>query len=132
MNFNTSVVFDACVLYPAPLRDLLLELAGAAQDLSWFRAKWTDEIHDEWTRNLLKNRPDLTRAQLNRTKELMNRHIDDCIVTGYQHRIAGLTLPDENDRHVLAAAIESGASIVVTANVGDFPAADDRLFAIRE
>ncbi len=122
MNTNPAVVYDACVLYPAPLRDLLVELAGLAQDLDWFRAKWTDEIHDEWIRNLLQNRPDLTRQQVNRTKDLMNRHIDDCLVTGYEHRIESLNLPDENDRHVLAAAIECGASIIVTANLGDFPA----------
>lgn len=122
MNFNTAVVYDACVLYPAPLRDLLLELGGHAQDLDWFRAKWTEEIHDEWIRNLLANRPDLTRQQLNRTKALMNRHIDDCLVTGYEHRIESLHLPDENDRHVLAAALECSASIIVTANLDDFPA----------
>lgn len=122
MNTNPAVVYDACVLYPAPLRDLLVELAGLAQDLDWFRAKWTEEIHEEWVRNLLDNRPDLTRQQVNRTKDLMNRHIDDCLVTGYEHRIESLNLPDENDRHVLAAAIECGASIIVTANLGDFPA----------
>lgn len=37
-----------------------------------FRAKWTDEIHDEWIRNVLKNRPDLTEERLHRTKALMN------------------------------------------------------------
>lgn len=123
MNRNPAVVFDACVLYPAPLRDLLVELSGLAQDRDWFRAKWTTEIHEEWIRNLLENRPDLTREQLTRTRQLMDRYIDDCLVTGYEHRIASLTLPDENDRHVLATAIECGASIIVTANVTDFPAA---------
>lgn len=52
-----TAVYDACVLYPAPLRDLLMHLA--LSDL--FRAKWTNEIHDEWIRNVLKDRPDLTR-----------------------------------------------------------------------
>ena len=42
------VVYDACVLYPAPLRDLLLELAIS----ELFAAKWTDTIHDEWIRSL--------------------------------------------------------------------------------
>jgi len=122
MNSNPAVVFDACVLYPAPLRDLLLELSGHAQDRGWFRAKWSEEIHSEWIRSLLANREDLTAAQLDRTKALMNKHVDDCLVTGYEHRISSLTLPDQNDRHVLAAAIECGASIIVTANVSDFPA----------
>jgi PIN domain len=131
MNTNPAVVYDACVLYPAPLRDLLVELGGLAQDWDWFRVKWTDEIHNEWIRNLLENRPDLTREQLTRTRDLMNRHIDDCLVTGYAHRIESLKLPDENDRHVLAAAIECGASIIVTANLEDFPAEAVQLSGIK-
>jgi hypothetical protein len=52
-----TALYDACVLYPAPLRDLLMHLA--LTDL--FRAKWTDAIHDEWIRGVLERRPDLTR-----------------------------------------------------------------------
>lgn len=63
-----SVVYDACVLYPAPLRDLLMHLA--LTDL--YRARWTDEIHEEWIRNVLRSRPDLTREQLDRTRALMD------------------------------------------------------------
>lgn len=51
-----TVLVDACVLYPAPLRDLVMHLA--LTDL--FRARWTDRIHEEWMRNLLDARPDLT------------------------------------------------------------------------
>jgi hypothetical protein len=54
------VIYDSCVLYPAPLRDLLMRLA--LTDL--YHAKWTHEIHKEWMRNLLKNRPDLTAERL--------------------------------------------------------------------
>lgn len=112
-----SAVYDACVLYPAPLRDLLLQLA--LTDL--YRAHWTDDIHDEWTRNVLANREDLTKDQLQRTRELMDAHVRDCLVTGYQSLIPALQLPDENDRHVLAAAIRSGADVIVTYNLKDFP-----------
>ncbi len=49
-----------------------------------FRARWTDQIHDEWIRNVLKNRPDLTMEQLNRTKQLMNSHVRDCLVSGIE------------------------------------------------
>ena len=111
-------LYDACVLYPAPLRDLLMHLA--LTDL--FRAKWTDEIHDEWIRNVLQNRPDLTREQLQRTRDLMNAHVRDCLVTGYEELIPALTLPDSDDRHVLAAAIRCGAETIVTYNLNDFPA----------
>lgn len=112
-----TALYDACTLYPAPLRDLLMHLA--LTDL--FRARWTDEIHDEWIRNLLANRPDLKPEQLERTRSLMNDHVLDCLVTGYEDLIEGLVLPDPADRHVLAAAIRGAASVIVTFNVDDFP-----------
>jgi len=55
-----------------------------------FRAKWTDEIHDEWIRNVLKNRPDLTEERLHRTKALMNSNVRDCLVQGYKDLIPSL------------------------------------------
>ena len=112
------VLYDACVLYPAPLRDLLMQLALTGL----FQARWTDQIHDEWTRNVLANRPDLTPASLARCRQLMDEHVPDCLVTGYEALIPTLTLPDPDDRHVLAAAIHGGAGLIVTFNLGDFPA----------
>ncbi len=58
------VVYDACVLYPAPLRDFLVRLATKGL----FAARWTDEIHAEWSRNLLQRRPELDPDQLPRTR----------------------------------------------------------------
>ena len=87
-----------------------------------FKARWTDEIHDEWIRNVLENRPDLTLSQLTRTKNLMNANVRDCLVTGYESLIPTLELPDPGDRHVLAAAIRVGADFIVTFNLKDFPA----------
>ena len=112
-------VYDACVLYPAPLRDLLMHLAVAGL----VRARWTDAIHEEWIRNLLANRPDLTRAQLEHTRALMDRAVPDALVQGYEPRIPSLALPDADDRHVLAAAVEAGAEVIVTSNLADFPRA---------
>ena len=114
---TVSVVFDACVLYPAPLRDFLLELASA--DL--FRARWTDWIHDEWTKNLLEKRPDLLPGRIERTRSLMNRAVPDCLVTGYEPLVPSIELPDENDRHVVAAAVHAAADAIVTFNLKDFP-----------
>ena len=54
------VIYDACVLYPAPIRDLLMHLALV--DL--YHAKWTDEIHEEWIRSILRSRKDLPREFL--------------------------------------------------------------------
>lgn len=111
------VVLDACVLYPAPLRDLLMRLALA----NLYRPLWTEQIHQEWITNLLQNRPDLTQAQLTRTKNLMNLHIRDAIVINYEYLIAQLSLRDQNDRHVLAAAIHGSANTILTFNLQDFP-----------
>ncbi|MET0250570.1 MAG: PIN domain-containing protein [Novosphingobium sp.] len=109
-------MYDACVLYPAPLRDLLLELAAS----SLFRAKWSDEIHEEWITNVLANRGDLSREKLERTRALMNEAVLDCLVEGHMDLIESLTLPDPGDRHILAAAIHSGADAIVTFNLRDF------------
>jgi len=51
----------------------------------------------------------------------MNAHVLDCLVTGYEHLIKGLVLPDADDRHVLAAGIHAGADVIVTYNLNDFP-----------
>jgi PIN domain len=105
------------VLYPAPLRDLLLECA--VTDL--FRAKWTADIHREWTEALLANEPHRDRVRLERTRELMDRSTRDCLVTGYADLIPALQLPDPDDRHVLAAAIVGRCDVIVTQNLKDFP-----------
>lgn len=112
-------VLDACTLYPAALRDVLMRLALHGLIL----ARWTDAIHDEWIGAVLRDRPDLTRERLQRTRELMDLHADDSLVTGYERRMQDLGLPDVNDRHVLAAAIEAGAAIILTWNLRDFPEA---------
>ena len=115
-----TVIYDACVLYPVPLRDLLMHLA--LTDL--YRAKWSNLIHDEWIRNVLKNRPDLTVDRLERTRALMNSYVRDSLVEGFEHLIPTVNLPDENDRHVVAAALHSQANLIVTFNLGDFPPAN--------
>ncbi len=86
-----------------------------------FRARWSEEIHKEWIRNVLKNRPDLTESQLLRTRAFMDTNVRDALVTGFESLIPSLELPDENDRHVLAAAIRCSADVIVTFNLKDFP-----------
>lgn len=114
-----TAVYDACVLYPAPLRDFLMWLGLSGR----FRARWSAQIHEEWKRNLLINRPDLPRDQVDRTSALMDLAIPDGLVSDYEVLIAGLHLPDPDDRHVLAAAIRCEASVIVTYNGRDFPKA---------
>ena len=114
-SFTTFL--DASVLYPAPLRDLLLEVA--VSDL--YRAKWSNPAHEEWINALLQTRTDLTREKLERTRDMMNAHVHDALVTNFEDLLGILTLPDPNDRHVLAAAIKGRADLIVTANLKDFP-----------
>jgi predicted nucleic acid-binding protein len=118
-----TVVFDACVLYPFHLRDLLMRLARSEPEP--FRTKLTEKILDEWFRAIVRrnpDRPDLPR-KLRGTRQKMIRGLpEDCLVTGYEDLIPSLKLPDPNDRHVLAAAIRCGAQVIVTANRRDFPA----------
>ncbi|WP_245803004.1 PIN domain-containing protein [Corynebacterium phocae] len=95
--------------------------SSVSQAPDTFHARWTDAILDEVFRNLKKNRPDLDPVRLDRTRNLMCQAVDDCLVTGYEDLIPALCLPDPDDRHVLAAAIRSGAQVIVTENKRDFP-----------
>src|ERR1700722_18805075 len=112
-----TALLDANVLYPAPVRDLLLQLA--VTDI--YKARWTADIHREWIENLLENEPHRDRAKLERTRDLMDSNTRDALVMGYESLISSLQLPDPDDRHVLAAAIVGRCDVIVTANLTDFP-----------
>jgi hypothetical protein len=112
-----TAIIDACVLYSAPVRDLIVRVAQAGL----LHARWSEQIHEEWMRNLLENNPSIIPERIERTRSLMDAAVRDCLVTGYHGLVDTLTLPDPSDRHVLAAAIHSGAGLVVTFNLVDFP-----------
>ena len=118
MDQPVIAVFDANILYPAPLRDLFIRIAQTGLVLG----RWSETIHDEWIRNVLKDNPNLSPERLARTRDLMDQAVRDCLVTGYEDLIESLSLPDPDDRHVLAAAIRAGAAVIVTYNLKDFPA----------
>lgn len=111
-------LYDACVLFPPSLRDLLvwLGITGAC------RARWSEAIHDEWIQAVLDHRPSVLRSSLERCRDLMNRNVAESLVTEYEGLIPSLELPDSDDRHILAAAIHCEADCIVTFNLKDFPA----------
>jgi len=114
-----TAIYDACVFYPGSLRDLLLHLAHAKA----VHARWSDDIHEEWIRSVLRDHPHLQREQLETTRKILNEKFRLGRVKNYEHIIETLRLPDPNDRHVLAAAIRAGADLIVTSNLRDFPQA---------
>ncbi len=113
-----TAILDANVLYPQLIRDTLLSLAVERLH----HARWSARIHEEWTRNLAKDRPDLA-PRLPQVVELMNASVPDCLVTNYEKLVYSIELPDPDDRHVVAAAIVGHADAIVTFNTKDFPMA---------
>jgi hypothetical protein len=127
MGFERPVVlYDASVLYPFHLRNLLVQLAVERV----VTARWTDAIHEEWIGALARDGR-VARDRLVRTRELMKAVLPEADVRGYEHCIAGLELPDPDDRHVVAAAIEARAPVIVTRNLRDFPPASLEPHGIR-
>ena len=110
------IVLDACVLYPASLRDLLLTLAA----LDAFDVAWTDEILEEVRRNVVADHPDIDPNRFaSHTLGAMRTAFPDAAVTGYENLTRTLD-NDPKDRHVAAAAIAAGAAAIVAENVRDF------------
>ena len=113
-----TAVLDACVLFSRLQRDVLLSLAHA--DL--YTARWTQDIEREWASSLVEKYPDAA-DKIPRLVEHMREAIPDCLIVDYAPLITSIQLPDESDRHVLAAAIRGNADAIVSLNTKDFPAA---------
>ncbi len=111
------VVCDANVFYSIVTTDLILSLGVAGL----VRPRWTTQVHDEWMRALLANRPDVDPMKIERRRQQMDAAIEDSVITGYAELIPQLHLPDPDDRHVLAAAIHARAQTILTYNRRDFP-----------
>lgn len=114
-------VLDACVLYPAAQRDLLMWLAATGA----IRAHWTNQIHDEWIRNVAQDYG-VERSVLERVRQLMDRAAGDALISAYRSHERLFPNTDAKDRHVAAAAVaarkRSGAErvTIVTWNLKDF------------
>jgi hypothetical protein len=109
------VVLDANVLYPIALTDFFMTLAG----YGLYLPHWSSEILDEVARNLLRNQPELTKAQLAYRFAQMARAHPGALVDPPGALVSAMT-NDRKDRHVLAAAIASGAPVIATFNTKHF------------
>ena len=107
-----TAVLDANVLHSYPLTSLLLELA----DARLFRPAWSAEIHAEWMCSVQTARPDIALHRLERRRAAMDEALPDACVRDHDVLIPALTLPDPDDRHVLAAAIRAKAEVIVAFN----------------
>jgi PIN domain-containing protein len=110
-----TVVLDACALVPIALADTLLRVA----EKGLYRPLWSDRILTEAQRAVEEIHPGI---DVGKRFTRMREAFDDALVSGWKELEPGILLPDEDDRHVVAAAIRGGADAIVTANLADFPA----------
>ena len=128
MAFEPSIaIFDACILYPFHLRNIVVQ---AAVD-RLVEARWTDAIHEEWIRNLAANAQAIPMERLQITRQLMNDALPTAMVTGYEEYVPAVTLPDPDDRHIVAAAIAAKASLILTWNLRHFPEIELKKFGLQ-
>jgi hypothetical protein len=117
-----TALADACALVPALNRNLLLSLAEA----EFFRVRWSARILDETERaiaKLMRERgADAAADRAQYIPAAMERAFEDASVTGHERLIGSLgNLPDPADAHVIAAAVKTRASVIITDNVRHFP-----------
>lgn len=108
------VLLDANVLFPFSLRDTLLRAAAAG----FYQVRWSSQILHEMTRNLV-SKAAMPEDKANRLRAIMTREFPEAEVTGYEHLIAAMK-NHEKDRHVVAAAMKTGAQVIITSNLKDF------------
>ena len=111
-----KVLLDACVLYPTILREILIGVAGAGL----YAPLWSERILEEWARATRKLGPE---AEMLARGDIARLRADwpDAAVLPHPGLAARLHLPDENDIHVLAAAVAGHADAILTFNASDFP-----------
>lgn len=108
-------VLDTNVIYPVIIRDLLFWFAH--YDL--YTPKWSNHIFDEWKDVM--QRKGISFEEIEKRVNKANLAFPDALVQNYECLVGHLDLPDEKDRHVLAAAIKTNAHVIVSNNIKDFP-----------
>jgi predicted nucleic acid-binding protein len=112
-----GAVLDACVLVPVALADTLLRLA----EHELYRPVWSQKILQETRDAVVLVHPEIDPSRVEARLHAMNEAFSDASVQGWESLVNGLTLPDPEDRHVIAAAIRGRTELIVTANIQDFP-----------
>ncbi len=120
-----TAVLDTNIIYPVVSRDILFWFAY--YDL--YTPKWSKHIFDEWKDVMIKK--GVSEPEAEKRVGVANLAFPDAMVQNYEGLIDNLTLPDEKDRHVLAAAIKTNANIIVTNNIKDFPEEYLQSFSLR-
>jgi predicted nucleic acid-binding protein len=118
-------LLDANVLWSAAVRDTILRAVRADS----FRPAWTQRILEEVGRSLLRERPHLTPAQIDYVIDTLTRQFPEALVDGYDDLIPAMR-NHAGDRHVLAAAVRAGASVIVTSNLAHFDEASRKPYDI--
>ena len=111
-----KVVMDACVLFPTVLRELVLDYA----DTGAFQPMWSARILEEWRRAAARVDDDgavIAESEI----ALLKVRFPEAHIEVSPETEARLSLPDPDDTHVLAAAIDGGADELLTLNLKDFP-----------
>ncbi len=110
-----TAVLDTNIIYPIEIRDVLFWFAH----YELFTPKWSNNIFDEWKRVM--KQKGIKEEEIKKRVDMANLAFPDAFVFNYEPLIETLTLPDINDRHVMAAAIKTNANVIVTNNLKDFP-----------
>ena len=114
------VLGDANVLYSRVLRDYLLYAADAELISIRWSAAILSEVIEHLSANLLAFDAEAGRRLVAAmTAAFPNAEVD--IDDATRQRVAPMALPDEDDRHVLEAAVAAEAEILRTDNIKDFP-----------
>ncbi len=110
------VLIDACVLFPTVLRELVMDYAGTGA----FQPLWSERILEEWRRAAAR-RSDHDGMIAESEIAMVKARFPDALVTVSPETETRLNLPDPDDIHVLAAAVDGVAGELLTLNLKDFP-----------
>jgi hypothetical protein len=125
-QWRESALLDANVLHPMVICDLLVRLA--LEEL--YRPVWSDRILEEVVNSVLRRRPDIPEARMRKRIALMKQALPGAEIAEYEPLLSA-TRQFGTDDHVVAAAVQARADVIVTDNIRDFPLADLAPFGIR-